>query len=209
MKNPSERTCRLLCLLLLLSAFAPVAIAQAPTSGWSHTGCLNEARAGHTATLLPNGKVLVVGGGPNDPYDWTNTAELYDPATGTWCYTASPSTPRRGHTATLLTNGKVLVAGGEYGTDQRLNSAEFYDPATGAWTATGNLNSLQFQHSATLLANGKVLVVGFMGLKSMTRLPECGAGSPTPTRFVHSQCRRAGRGGGGRVAGQSRWLTKL
>ena len=64
----------------------------------------------HTATLLPNGKVLVAGG-----YDSSGTlasAELYDPASGTWTATGSLATARVCHTATLLPNGKVLVAGG-------------------------------------------------------------------------------------------------
>src|SRR5258708_14595908 len=64
-----------------------------------------------TATVLPNGKVLVVGG-----YDATGatlaSAELYDPATGVFTATGSMSVPRQEHTATLLPNGKVLIAGG-------------------------------------------------------------------------------------------------
>ena len=196
MKNPSKNSYRILCLILLSSAIAPIAMAQAPTSGWSFTGCLNTALGGgHTATLLPDGKVLVAGGGTNNPYDWTNIAELYDPATGTWSYTGNLTTPRRGHTATLLTNGKVLVVGGEYGTDQFLNSAELYDPATGIWSVTGNLNSNQIQHSATLLANGKVLVVGFgteiydpaAGTWSKTSEPNAIRNWPTATLLVNKK----------------------
>ncbi len=64
----------------------------------------------HTATLLPDGKVLVAGGN----YDTVilATAELYDPATGRWTATGSMAEERHSHTATLLPNGKVLVAGG-------------------------------------------------------------------------------------------------
>lgn len=72
---------------------------------WSATGNLNSGHSAHTATLLPNGKVLVMGlpsGG----------AELYDPALGMWSVTSSPTTPRESHTATLLPNGKILVTGG-------------------------------------------------------------------------------------------------
>ena len=91
----------------------------------------------HTATLLPNGKVLVAGGYRLQRLDLAS-AELYDPASGTWTATGSLATARAGHTATLLPNGKVLVAGG-YGNSGYLASAELYDPASGTWTATGSL----------------------------------------------------------------------
>jgi N-acetylneuraminic acid mutarotase len=115
-----------------------LASAQATAPTWSYTGNLISANDAGSATLLPNGKVLVVGGG----------AELYDPATGTWSKTADPIF--ESGTATLLQNGKVLVVGG---------GAELYDPATGAWSPTGNLNTARFA-PATLLQNGKVLVAG-------------------------------------------------
>src|SRR5918911_2829578 len=130
-----------------------LAIAQTANPSWSYTGSLNRGRVFHTATLLPNGKVLVAGG------DSLGSAELYDPATGTWRLTGSLNTPRGfDHTATLLPNGKVLVAGGYNGDE--INSAGLYDPATGTWTSTGNLNVARHSHTATLLPDGKVLVAG-------------------------------------------------
>ena len=120
------------------------------TGAWSPTGSLHFDYAGHTATLLPNGKVLVVG----------DTAELYNPATGTWSITGNLGTARSGHTATLLPSGKVLVAGGDTGYFGDTNSAELYDPATGAWSATGSLANPRDSHTATLLPDGKVLVAG-------------------------------------------------
>ena len=82
---------------------------------------------GHTATLLRDGRVLVVGGGgARDSRVSTEPAELYDPATGVWSDTA-PARVHSGHTATLLPSGKVLVVG---------EAAEVYDPVTGAWIAT-------------------------------------------------------------------------
>ena len=76
---------------------------------WVPTGSLVTARSRHTATLLPNGKVLVAGGNNGSAL---SSAELYDPATGTWTATGSLGTARERPTATLLPNGKVLVAGG-------------------------------------------------------------------------------------------------
>ena len=83
---------------------------------------------GHTATLLPNGKVLVAGG--YDSVGSLASAELYDPASGTWTATGSLATARASHTATLLPNGKVLVAGGSE-TPAALSRARNSTQATG------------------------------------------------------------------------------
>jgi len=91
-------------LALSLSRIEP---AQAAT--WVTNGPMTAARENHTATLLPNGKLLVAGG-YNGSY--LPRAELYDPATGTWTLTGSLNVSRANHTATLLPNGRVLVAGG-------------------------------------------------------------------------------------------------
>ena len=127
------------------------------TGTWTRTVNMNVARGAHTATLLSDGKVLLVGArGEN-----ANSAELYDPATGIWSFTGSTTTPHHGyHSATLLPNGMVLVAGG-YDTLSHVSAnAELYDPATGTWTATGSLANARHDHRATLLANGTVLVEG-------------------------------------------------
>ncbi len=129
---------------------------------WSGTGLLAISREYHTATRLSNGKVLVTGGFNNGTT--LNSAELYDPATGSWSNTGSLITARYGHTATLLPNGKVLVAGGLLGTT--LSSAELYDPATGTWSATGSLATARYFSTATSLLNGKVLVAGGFNIGS-------------------------------------------
>jgi len=135
--------------------------AQEGGPSWMYTGSLNTARPGHTATLLPNGKVLVVGGYSAGLLE---SAELYDPSTGTWSFTGSLNVLRAGYTATLLGNGKVLVAGGNAisGSQQSdlTKTAELYDPATGEWSFTGSLNVHREGHTATLLSNGKVLFAG-------------------------------------------------
>ena len=130
-----------------------------PASGvWTATGSLVTGRENHTATLLPNGKVLVAGG-LNGMTGALASAELYDPTTGIWTATGSLATAREEHTATLLPNGKVLVAGG-FGGGRATASAELYDPATGTWSSTGGLATVRLSHIATLLHNGHVLVAG-------------------------------------------------
>jgi len=129
------------------------------TRTWRDTGSLRRARWDHTATLLPNGQVLVAGGIVELFSTYTASAELYDPATGVWTATGSMTTKRGVQTATLLPNGQVLVAGGRDG-DTFFTSAELYDSATGMWTATGSMATPRFVHTATLLPDGQVLVAG-------------------------------------------------
>jgi large repetitive protein len=128
----------------------------------STSGKTIDPRDNHTATLLPNGKVLLAGGGfgLTGSNHYHKSAELFDPATGI-------STRTNGfmayssalHTATLLKNGKVLVAGGWDSTKSR-NDAQLYNPATGLFTPTGSMSVVRSGHAATLLSNGKVLITG-------------------------------------------------
>src|SRR3990170_3901957 len=106
---------------------------------WTATGNMDGVRSGHTATLLPDGKVLVAGGVGSSGE--LASAELYDPRSGTWVPTGNMIETRFTHTATLLRDGTVLVAGGFSGGDSgsTLASAELYDPSSGSWTATGNM----------------------------------------------------------------------
>jgi Big-like domain-containing protein/galactose oxidase-like protein/Kelch motif protein len=140
--------------LFLAMTATIVQISSGTLFGFDYSGDLITARAFHTATLLPNGKVLVAGGITNSVT--LPSSELYDPATGTWSATGNLNSAHGAHTATLLTNGKVLVVGG----DATRASSELYDPATGTWTTTGSLNIKREEHTATLLDSGKVLVVG-------------------------------------------------
>jgi len=139
---------------------------------WGFTGDLNVARCGHTATLLPSGKVLVVGGttGQCSTYSKTlDSAELYDPVTGLWTFTGSLNQPRTNHTATLLASGLVLVVGGEVASATSfvtLSTGELYDPDSGAWSSTGGMLNQRAYHTATLLQDGTVLVAGGVGNSS-------------------------------------------
>jgi N-acetylneuraminic acid mutarotase len=162
-----------------------------PGSGsWTATGSMIEARTLHTATLLPNGKVLISGGYSSEPDDhYLSSAELYDTRSGTWTATGNMIEARAGHTATLLADGKVLVAGGDAHSGgivaHYLSSAELYDPLSGTWTATGNMIEARLGHTATLLRDGKVLVAGGDDRGSPSaELYDPGSGTWTATRSM-------------------------
>lgn len=144
------------------------------TGAWAATGSLNQARYNHTATLLPNGRVLIVGG--NTATQILNSAELYDPVTGAWTATPAPGVARALHTATLLPNGLVLIAGGLGANGQRTASAQLYDPnngVNGGWSNAPNLSQARSNHTATLLPDGTVFVFG--GLASDSAALNTGA----------------------------------
>ena len=128
-------------------------IAKTPMN-WTTTYPMNLGRYGHTATLLDNGKVLLVGG-----YPVSIAAELYDPATGTWSATGSAIGSVYSHTATKMANGKVLVAGGtsNFGVS---HNCYIYNPATESWSSGLWLTDARYSHTATKMANGKVLLAG-------------------------------------------------
>ena len=110
-------------LAVLLGLLVPAEVAHESLVSWSLTGSTNVVRAGHTATLLPDGKVLIAGGVDSSNFP-TASAELYDPSSGSWTATGSMHVARMGHTATLLPNGKVLVARGFGSSDFPTASAE-------------------------------------------------------------------------------------
>lgn len=144
------------------------------TGTFTATGNMTVTRASHTATLLPDGRVLIVGGYKDVPGDGGQqpsvllTAEIYNAATGAFTQTkGSMSIARTGHTATPLVNGKVLIAGGAdinpfYHVPKSTATAELYDPATDSFAPTvGPMHVARYQHAATLLSGGtRVLLTG-------------------------------------------------
>src|SRR6266571_2298560 len=145
-------------LALALGTATPV-WAQAPGT-WARIVDLNKARAEHTATLLPNGTVLIAGGKDVAGQPLTS-AEIYNPVTGVYTVLSSPlPTPVWGHTATRLNDGTVLLAGGTGDGGLPVNAAVLYDPATDTFAALDPLSTPRARHTATLLRDGKVLIAG-------------------------------------------------
>ena len=149
------------------------------TRAFTATGSMATPRQFATATLLQNGQVLITGGG-----SWTatcsgcsvNSAEIYDPATGTFSTVCSMAYSRRSHTGTLLANGNVLITGGWEDTTGGivdLNTAEIFDATSLSFSSTSNMNDNRADHRATALCGGNVLVTGgFDGPVNLTNTAE-------------------------------------
>lgn len=152
------------------SAMATVTVPTTATvqSGFTLLRHMTQPRAAHTATLLPNGKVLIVDGGYLDIDDLLVSiagVELFDPSSESFTPMGQSFVTREFHTATLLPNGQVLITGGNefdgYPTSLLPTAtAELYDPASGLFVTTASMAVGRSGHTATLLADGRVLVVG-------------------------------------------------
>jgi hypothetical protein len=159
-------------------------VAPSPNGRVIQTASMSVARASHTSTRLPDGRVLIAGGfagsgGEQSPYSST---EIYDPATNR--FTAGPSLRegRVGHTATVLSDGRILFAGGWTANRGARGSAELYDPATGTMSATGRMSVTRTGQTATLLSDGRVLMTGGVD-ESDTRLATSEIYDPKTGRF--------------------------
>lgn len=148
-------------------ALATTELYDPTTRAWTPSGTMAGTRAGHSAVLLADGKVLVAGGSTVRSAQTTKalrTAELYDPATGTWSAAGEMTEARTGHAAVPLAGGAVLVCGGTTpvgGADEpALAFCELYASATKKWAPTGSLRAPRSHHQATRLSDTTVLVTG-------------------------------------------------
>lgn len=132
------------------------------TGTWQGTGAMSTARSGHAAAVLPDGRVLVAGGQKQAlPVEYTRSAELFTPSSGSWTSTGQMATARRSHTLTLLPTGLVVAAGGR--NSATLSDAERYSIAGGTWGAAGDLPEARTGHGAALLPDGRILLSGGSG----------------------------------------------
>jgi len=137
---------------------------KALAQSWTYTTPMDQAKISHTATLLEDGKVLVVGGSDLAGLN-QGTAFIFDPADETWTPTGETVAAqeygyRFAHAAARLPDGRVLVCGGDYGEDEAGRSAEIYDPNTDTWTAAASMNVSRSYFDLVALNNGRVLAVG-------------------------------------------------
>jgi hypothetical protein len=126
-----------------------------PTTGnWTMIPAAPHPLAGPlTATALPDGRVLVIGGPER-------RAMLFEPGEHRWEEGPSLSVPRSQHRATLLQDGDVLITGGYAETGRILEAAEQFDSSRGEFVPVPDMAEARVEHTATLLLDGSVLVIG-------------------------------------------------
>jgi len=117
-------------------------------------------RSSHTATLLPDGRVLIVGGWAREGTLPLAEAEMFDPATG--ARTTGPAMPQPRHAATsiVLPNGDILITGGQDRTGHGLSTTVIYHPGSGAWRPGPRMVMPRFKHAITIVEGDRVMVRG-------------------------------------------------
>jgi YVTN family beta-propeller protein/probable HAF family extracellular repeat protein len=124
---------------------------------WTAVADMAERRVGHSASRLPDGRVLIVGGA--DYAEYKATVEIFNPATGTFSSGPSLSERRYFHSVATLPDGRILIAGG-MNFFKQFNDALAYNPVTGQWQAAGVMSKPRVYFSMTLMADGRVLAAG-------------------------------------------------
>ncbi|HXG24332.1 MAG TPA: kelch repeat-containing protein, partial [Chthonomonadales bacterium] len=154
-----------------------------PAAGkWRTTGSMRDNRELHTATLLPDGGVLVTGGFSNDTV--LRSAELYNPLKGRFQKVQSMKAARFGHTAALLGAERLIVAGGRTHRDVSLTSTEIYLPERNEWAEGPPLKEDRFRHTATPLADGRILFTGGYSSTQKKTLASAEIYDPRTDRFT-------------------------
>ena len=152
---------RFLWIVCVLAGFFMLAetlkatLPQTLIGSWTSASPLSQARANAASVLLPNGRILILGGdgasGPLQSVEVFGTDGAVSPA-------ASMGVPRSHHFAVVLSDGRVLIGGGTTAGGGTTNSAEIYDPTADTWAQTAAMTSVRANASAALLQDGRVLI---------------------------------------------------
>ncbi|MBM3944012.1 MAG: hypothetical protein FJ317_00775, partial [SAR202 cluster bacterium] len=184
--HPASRFFARAAILALVLAVAACSGSNAPASGntdgsgtpasggsstnakgtFKPTGDMKEGRSFHSAVRLQEGRVLSAGGKKTASGQlgaMSDSAEVYDPATGLWDWTGTMGHARGSFTLGLLPDGRVFAAGGLGSGREAVRDAEVWDPATGQWTAVAPLHEARDEYSLVLLADGRVMLSGGEG----------------------------------------------
>ncbi|MRG98492.1 Kelch repeat-containing protein [Polyangium spumosum] len=129
------------------------------TESWQQAPPMGAARKYHTATLTPEGRVVVVGGASNDGSAHASV-EQYDPDTGQWSPLPSLGEARKMHTAVLLPDESILVCGGFGPDDVVLATCEVLPKEKNQWIQGPTMLSSRRSHTASRMTGGGVLVAG-------------------------------------------------
>lgn len=125
-------------------------------------GSMLQSRVNHSATLLPDGRVLVVGG-MDDGFHPLRTVEVFKPETNRWSAASEMREARTEHSAALLKDGRVIVTGGMNENLELIGTTEIFDPDTGKWTEHASMRTVRRGHFTLTLNDGRVAVVGGVG----------------------------------------------